>query len=148
MGNAAQIINSSYADNPIIGQLFGQGRFEHVQEVAAYAQAPRSFSVLNILEDAQGCHYKGEEFDSDSEEIGLSEKSAGKRKSISTSLDMFPSPALSRSFTLTTGDTEMDTLLGGGIRRGCLTEIVGERCVDITFLRKGQSLFCLTYPAV
>lgn len=91
--------------------------------------------MLDILEDADIRNWKRKDSKvptSDSEEIAISEKAAGKRKS-SPHLDVISSQPPSRCFSLSTGDVEMDALLGGGIRRGCLTEIVGERCVlDIT----------------
>jgi RecA/RadA recombinase len=39
---------------------------------------------------------------------------------------------------LTTGDTTLNRVLGGGIRTGMVWEFVGERCVLIPYLLQGM----------
>jgi hypothetical protein len=100
--------------------------FERLQEKAAYAQAPSSCSVLDILEATKGgtplASWKKE--DSDIEETSPG-RVTGKRKSDDEEDDT--STLITERLTLSTGDNALDKLLGVGLRRGCMTEIVGER---------------------
>jgi hypothetical protein len=79
---------------------------------------------LEILENvAPSSIHKIKKEEGEPEEFKAIERISGKRKS-PTSDNSFNSPA--NQFALSTGDSVIDELLGGGVRRGCLTEIVGE----------------------
>lgn len=121
--NAAQLLYASPSDNASIRLLFETTtHFEQLQEKAAYAQAPKPYSVLQILESTRA----GSILASYEEET-TSDGVTGKRK-CEGGKDDHPT-LVSSCLTVSTGDDAIDTLLGGGLRRGCLTEIVGERSV-------------------
>jgi hypothetical protein len=128
--NAAQILYATSTEHGKARHMFDSRDAKRVRQIVARSQIPRFSSVLNLLyENGAGpsdLTKRAFTWESNEEAASLSEGDLKKRKSISQESGGIPEKLYS-SFSLSTGDEDVDKLLGGGLRKGCLTEVVGQR---------------------
>ncbi|UZJ57493.1 hypothetical protein CBS101457_006813 [Exobasidium rhododendri] len=132
--NAAQILYATSSEHDV-RHLFDLNEAAKIGQITARCQAPKFSSVLGILESS------GEGSSVSSKELVKSEcDSDMTTRERPTATDEAFKKACSGLY-LRTGDGKVDELLGGGLRRGCLTEIVGESACGKTQLAMQTALF-------